>query len=373
MRGCLGGVVVGLCLLLVGPMPGAEAATVSLVPIGSFAAPTYVTAPPGDTHRVFVVERAGRVQVLDDGVRHEFLDISSLVACCDGERGLESMAFAPDYATSGLFYVFYTALSPLGQLTVAEYRRSSSDPDAADPASDRVVLGIPHDQQSNHNGGQLQFGPDGYLYVGAGDGGSGGDPAGNGQNLTSSDPPVINSVNHNPLLGKLLRIDPRSRSPYAIPPGNPFPAPAAEVFAYGLRNPWRFSFDRETGDLAIGDVGQDAFEELDEAPAPGLGLGADYGWSLFEGLHTYPRGLPAGPPFPEGFVFPVLEKSHSGDGYCSITGGYVVRDPALPELAGQYVYGDFCKPGLRAVTLTPGGAGNDHSLGLSVPGLDSFG
>src|SRR3954447_24788317 len=170
-------------LLLLGGGARAQAATPTLVPVGSFASPVYVTAPAGDTHRLFVVERAGRIQVLDDGVQHEFLDISSLVACCEGERGLESMAFAPDYATSGLFYVFYTARDPVGQLTVAEYRRSGSDSDSAAPASARVVLTVPHDQQSNHNGGQLQFGPDGDLYVGTGDGGSAGDPAVNGQNL----------------------------------------------------------------------------------------------------------------------------------------------------------------------------------------------
>jgi Calx-beta domain/Glucose / Sorbosone dehydrogenase len=191
--------------------------------------------------------------------------------------------------------------------------------------------------------------------------------------LTSSSPPVVDSVNHDPLLGKLLRIDPRSESPYAIPADNPFPVPAREVFAYGLRNPWRFSFDRVTGDLAIGDVGQGGFEELDDARAPGLGVGANYGWRVYEGLHAYPGGLPAGPPFPVGFVFPVLEKTHGGDGFCAITGGYVVRDPALPELNGQYVYGDFCKPGLRAVTLTPGGATGDRSLNLFVDGLASFG
>ena len=360
-------------LLLLGGEERARAATPTLVSVGSFEAPVYATAPAGDTQRLFVVERAGRIQVLDDGVKHEFLDISSLVACCEGERGMASMAFAPDYATSGLFYVFYTALTPRGQLTVAEYRRSSSDPDAADPASARVVLTVPHDQESTHNGGQLQFGPDGYLYIGTGDGGGTGDPAGNGQNLTSSDPPVVDAVNHDPLLGKLLRIDPRSGSPYAIPTDNPFPVPAREVFAYGLRNPWRFSFDRVTGDLAIGDVGQDAFEEVDAAPAPGLGVGANYGWDIYEGFHIYPTVALAGPPFPVGFVFPVLEKSHSGDGFCSITGGYVVRDPALPELGGQYVYGDFCNPRLRAVTLTPTGATDDHALGLSVNALASFG
>jgi glucose/arabinose dehydrogenase len=345
----------------------AWAAAPTLVPVGSFTQPMYVTAPPGDTQRVFVAERAGTIEVLDNGVEHRFLDITGLVSPLAGERGLESMAFAPDYATSGLFYVFYTAKDPLGQLTVAEYRRSASDADAADPASARIVLTIPHDQQSNHNGGQLQFGPDGMLYIGTGDGGSGGDPSGNGQDLTSRPPSVVGGVNHDPRLGKILRIDPRGGTPYAIPPGNPFPDPAREVFAYGLRNPWRFSFDRTTGDLAIGDVGQNAYEEIDFAPGPGANLG----WNRYEGLHTYPGGAPVSSA--SGFTFPVLEKSHTGDGYCAIVGGYVVRDPALPELAGQYVYGDYCDSGLRAVTLTPGGASGDHALGLSVSSLVSFG
>src|SRR5215203_5245324 len=210
----------------------AEAAPLQLVPVGTFASPTYVTAPPGDIHRVFVVERAGRIQVLHDGVKHEFLDLSELVSCCTGERGLSSVAFPLDYATSGRFYVQYTAVSPVGAVTVAEYRRSTTDADASDPDSGRLLLSIPHDRQGNHDGGQLQFGPDGLLYIGVGDGGSGGDPAENGQNLTSSSPAVVNGVNHDPRLGKLLRIDPSSGDPYAVPAGNPFPAPAREVFAY---------------------------------------------------------------------------------------------------------------------------------------------
>jgi hypothetical protein len=351
-----------------------SAAPLQLDSVGNFSSPTFVTAPRTDTHRVFVVERAGHIQVLDDGVKHQFLDLTDVVLCCDGERGLASMAFAPDYETSGRFYVQYTAQSPDGSVTIAEYRRSASDPDAADPGSGRVVLSIPHDQDTDHDGGQLQFGPDGALYSSVGDaGGSGGDPAGNGQNLTSSTPPVVNGANHHPLLGKLLRIDPRSASPYAVPAGNPFPAPAREVYAYGLRNPWRFSFDRLTGDLVVADVGQDAYEEVDFSPAPGRGLGANYGWNPYEGLHTYPGGALVTPPFPAGFTFPVLERSHDGDGVCSITGGYVVRDPALPELAGQYIYGDFCNSALRAVTLTSSGAQNDHAVGLTLARVISFG
>src|SRR4051794_1099531 len=361
-----------VCLLLA-VCGAADAAPLQLVPVGNFQAPTYVTSPSGDIHRVFVVERGGTIQVLDDGVKHAFLNLSSIVSCCEGERGLSSVAFPPDYATTGRFYVQYTAANPVGAVTVAEYTRSASDADAADPASARVLLSIPHDRQSNHDGGQLQFGPDGMLYIGVGDGGSGGDPAGNGQNLTSSSPRIINSVNHDPRLGKVLRIDPSAGSPYTTPADNPFPAPARDVFAYGLRNPWRFSFDRLTGDLVIADVGQDAYEEVNLAPAPDNGLGWNYGWSLYEGLHTYPDGALVSPPFPSGYHFPVLEHSHGGDSVCSIIGGYVVRDPNLPELAGQYIYSDFCNSALRAATLQPGGATGDHTTGLSVGSASSFG
>ncbi len=351
-----------------------SAAPLQLVPVGTFSQPIFVTAPRTDTDRLFVVERAGRIQVLDAGVKHLFLDLTGVVSCCTGERGLASMAFAPDYETSGRFYVQYTAQDPVGAVTIAEYQRSATDPDVADPSSGRIVLAIPHDRDPDHNGGQLQFGPDGALYISVGDaGGAGGDPAGNGQNLTSSTPAVVNNVNHHPLLGKILRIDPRSGSPYAVPAGNPFPAPAREVYAYGLRNPWRFSFDRLKGDLVVADVGQDAYEEVDFAAAPARGLGANFGWNLFEGLHTYPGGALVTPPFPAGYAFPALEKSHWGDSVCSITGGYVVRDPALPELAGQYVYGDFCNQALRAVSLTGSGAQNDHAIGLDLAVVAAFG
>ena len=350
-------------LVAVGATAEGASGQVGLAPVGTFNAPTYVTAPPGDTSRVFVVERGGTIRIVRDGVAlpAPFLDVGPLST--DGERGLLSIAFAPDYAASGLFYVYFTAPGT-GAITVQQRRRDATDPDRADGSFARTLVSIPHDQQSNHNGGQLQFGPDGKLYAGTGDGGSAGDPAGNGQNLTSRAPPVVNGVNHDPLLGKLLRLEPGG-GPAA---GNPFPAPAAEVWAYGLRNPWRFSFDRATGDLVIADVGQDSYEEVDVAPAAaGGGRGGNFGWSRFEGLHTFPAGTPAGPE--AGITFPVIEHSHAA-GWCSITGGYVVRDPALPELLGQYVYGDLCTGELHAAAL---GASAPRSLGLTVPRLVSFG
>ncbi len=334
-------------------VPGAaHAATVTLAKVGDFAAPVYVTAPLGDTTRVFVVEKAGTIQVLDGAVRSTFLDIASKVQSTDNERGLLSMAFAPDYLTSGLFYVYYTAKSPLGQLTIEEYRVDPANPDRADASYARPLVTIPHDQQANHNGGQLQFGPDGFLYAGTGDGGSGGDPSGNAQTTTPAPPSVVGSVNHDYRLGKLLRIDPATG--------------AASIFAYGLRNPWRFSYDRNTGDLVIGDVGQDRYEEVDFAAAPGDGAGVNYGWNTYEGLHTYPAGAPAGAA--PGTVLPVIEYPHSPA--CSITGGYVVRDVALPELAGTYLYGDNCTGTISAATL-PGGA--PRTLGFTVANVSSFG
>ena len=369
------------CALLVLAAPGAAPAAVRLAPVGTFERPTYVTAPPGDTSRVVVVEQTGRVRLLKDGAAQPgaFLDLTALSTvvspdpASSTERGLFSIAFAPDYATSGRLYAFYTAQAN-GALRVDEFRRGA-DGDRIDAATRRPVLEIPHDQRANHNGGQLQFGPDGMLYVGTGDGGGGGDPADNGQNLARTQPPVVNAVNQHPLLGKILRIDPRGGTPYAIPPGNPFGPPAAAVWALGLRNPYRFAFDRATGDLVIGDVGQNAFEEVDLAPASsptGAGRGANFGWRLYEGLHTG-AGASVGSPRPAGFAFPIIEHAHTA-GWCSITGGYVVRDPALPDLAGQYVYGDFCLGRVWAARLAPGSATDVRQLPLpAVPGLSSFG
>lgn len=338
------------------PAAGIEgaAAGVRLRTVGSFSSPTYVTAPSGDTRRLFVVERAGRIRVLLDGRKlgRPFLDISSQVRT-DGERGLLSMAFAPDYATSGRFYVYFTDRS--GDIRIQEFRRSAAGADRADRGSARNLLTIGHRSQTNHNGGQLQFGPDGHLYAGVGDGGAEGDPHGHGQSLRT-------------LLGKLVRIDPRHGRPFSTA-GNPFAGRSgarAAIWAYGLRNPYRFSFDRLTGDLVIGDVGQNAQEEVDFARA-GTGAGANYGWRVFEGDRRYSAGRAP------GAVRPRLVTRHS-DGYCSIIGGYVVRDRALPSLYGRYLYGDLCRSGLRSVLLGRSrGASGDRGVGVSVKTLVSFG
>lgn len=335
----------------------AQSGPLQLKPVGRFTAPLYVTAPPGDRRRVFVVEQAGRIRVVRDGriLARPFLDIRRLVTS-GGEQGLLGLAFAPDYRSSGRFYVYYT--DRRAQQRVVEYRRATAD--RAKAGSARLVLRMA-DPESNHNGGQLQFGPDGLLYIGTGDGGGGDDQhgtRGNAQNLASP-------------LGKILRIDPRpsGRRAYRIPSSNPFVRRAGargEIYAYGLRNPWRFSFDPATGDLTIGDVGQDAVEEIDFMPK-GTASGANFGWRPFEG-----RRRNFDEPAP-GAIPPVIEHTHD-DGWCSITGGYVVRDPGLPALAGRYVYGDFCQGRLRAATLRRGAAEGDRELGLKrVPNLSSFG
>ena len=323
--------------------------------MGRFASPVHVAAAPGDPRRLFIVERRGRVRVVRDGtkLRRPFLDISQLVLSGD-EQGLLSIAFAPDYPTSRRFYVYFS--DRRGDIRVREYRRLSASADRADRSSGRTLLRIPHRRFPNHYGGQLQFGPDGLLYIATGDGGGAGNPLRTAQRTSS-------------LLGKILRIDPRRRRrrPYAIPRTNPFRRPGArrEVYAYGLRNPWRFSFDRETGDLAIADVGQYEVEEVNFVRRGG-GRGANFGWNVFEGTRRYRRGSAP------GHDPPVLVK-RSAAGWCSIIGGYVVRDPDLPSLRGRYVYGDFCREELRSVRLRPGGADDDRGTGLRVPSLSSFG
>jgi glucose/arabinose dehydrogenase len=341
------------------PAPTARpAAGVRLVKVGSFDQPVYVTAPPGDRHRVFVVEQTGRIRVLRDGhkLATPFLDLRNQVSCCN-ERGLLSMAFAPDYATSRRFYVDYTDRN--GDTRVVEFRRSGSR-DRGVKSSARLVL-FQRQPEPNHNGGLVIFGPDNLMYVGLGDGGGGDDrhgSRGNGQNLGT-------------LLGKILRIDPRAAGgrAYTVPRDNPFVGRGGardEIYAYGLRNPWRFSFDRANGDITIGDVGQDQVEEVDFARR-GRARGVNYGWRVFEGRRRNYSGEEA-----PGAVFPVLTYSHAGGG-CSITGGYIVRDAGVRALAGQYVYGDYCFGRLRAVRVGPGRARGDHSLGLRVSQLSSFG
>jgi hypothetical protein len=334
------------------------AAAPELEPVGSFSAPTFVTSPPGDG-RLFVTERAGLVRIVgkNGAVKPApFLDISSLTTTI-GERGLLSIAFPPDYTASGLAYVFVTGVD--GSLQIREFRRSSSDPGRAEPGAGRLVLSQEHAQNGNHNGGQVQFGADGLLYAGFGDGGGSNDPDSNAQNLDT-------------LLGKLIRIDPRQTvggAPYTVPAGNPFTGSGPgrdEIWAYGLRNPYRFSFDRQTGDLWLGDVGQNTREEVDRAAA-GVG-GQNYGWRCYEG--TIPTPALATPCEPAGHVPPLFDLDQEADGVCSITGGYVVRDPGLPTLTGRYVYGDLCRPEIQSASANgdPGTA-----TGMAVNTLVSFG
>lgn len=355
MRGVRRLLALTIAMLLVPAV--AQAAPVTLAKLGDFSAPVYVTAPAGDLDRVFVVERGGTVKLVRNGAVSTFADLSARVLDDGDERGLLSIAFAPDYAKSGLFYAYYTAKGPVGAVTIEELRVDPANPDRADPSYARALLTIPHDKQKNHNGGQLQFAPDGSLLAGVGDGGGGGDATKNAQDTNTAAGPSVVTVgsftfNHDWRLGKLLKIDRTTGAP--------------SIFAYGLRNPWRFSFDRATGDLVIADVGEENYEEVDFAPAPGIGAGANYGWNTYEGRHVYPSGAPAGAA--AGTVLPVLEYGHGPA--CSITGGYVVRDLGLPELAGTYVYGDFCVGDLLGANL-PGGA--PRSLGLKVPALAGFG
>jgi glucose/arabinose dehydrogenase len=308
--------------LLALPAPAAAAADPAFVSLGGFTAPISVTAPPRDTSRVFVVERGGTIQVARNGTKlgTPFLDISSEIDTA-GERGLLSMTFAPDYASSGLFYVYMVARQPLGEIQIREYRRSAANADRADPTG-RIVFRATHNEESSHNGGQVEVGPDGYLWFATGDGGGGDDVHNHARDLASP-------------LGKVLRIDPRpgNAGSYGIPANNPF---GSAIWAYGLRNPFRFSFDRGSGDLWIGDVGQGAREEVDRATASGgLGRGGDYGWACREGTVAGPKDCTVA----ASYIPPVFDYD-SEAGAHAVTSGYVVRDPGLPTLLGRYVYAD---------------------------------
>ena len=294
-----------------------------------FSNPVYLAHAGDGTGRLFVVEQPGVLRILDSerGIGEEpFLDIRPRVRS-GGERGLLSVAFHPQYRENGRFFVNYTR-EPDGVTVVAEYR-VSGDPNRADPQSERIILTI-EQPFPNHNGGQLQFGPDGMLYLGMGDGGAAGDPLGHGQNLST-------------LLGALLRVDVDSGEPYAIPEDNPFVGRAGarpEIWAYGLRNPWRFSFDRCDGRLFLADVGQDRWEEVDL-----IRKGGNYGWNVMEGAHCFrpPVGCRT-----EGLELPIAEYDHSLG--CSITGGYVYRGTQIPGLIGRYLFGDFCSGRIWALT-----------------------
>ena len=331
---------------------------VKLVSVGKFNLPLYVTAPPKDLRRVMVVQQGGRISVVRDGksLGRPFLDISSRVTA-GGEQGLLGLAFSPDYAKSGLFYVYFTRRD--GKQEVAELRRATSD--RANAGSIRSVL-VMDDPEANHNGGQLNFGPDGLLYIGTGDGGGGGDQhgtIGNAQNLGS-------------LLGKILRINPRrsGSKAYSVPASNPFVGRAGarrEIYSYGLRNPWRFSFDRVAGDLIIGDVGQSEVEEIDFTTIA-QARGGNFGWRVREGDRPFSNETV------DGAIEPVIVRTHD-EGWCSVTGGYVVRDPALPSLRGRYLYGDFCEGKIYGARLSSSGAsGNARVAGLpQIAALSSFG
>jgi len=364
--------VIALAVAL-GLLAAASASAATLEPIGKFEEPIYLTSDPGNPNRIFVVERKGRIELLENGVASLFANLAPVVECppaaseeCSGERGLLSIAMAPDFDQTGRFYVDY-ANDVDGKLHVSEMVASG---DSSPLASLREVLTIPHPNQSNHNGGQLQFGPEGLLYVSTGDGGGSNDQEHNAQNLDS-------------LLGKILRIDPRQSGllPYTVPAGNPFPAataPADTIWSYGLRNPYRFSFDRLTGAIAIGDVGQGAREEVDYA-ARGSSAGANYGWNCREGTIKGPfsdEGCAAGESG-GAFTAPVFDYPHvdpedGGAFGCAIIGGFVARDAGLPSLYGRYVYADLCAGTMRSLDFA-NPVSSDRSENLSIAKPVSFG
>jgi len=341
-----------------------SAEALTLQPVGNFNQPTYVTSDPGNAGRLFVVERTGTIELVEGGVKHKFADLTAEVGCaaeCAGERGLLSIALSPTFDLDGRLYVDYAAESD-GTIHVEELVSKDAGHKTADPSTLRPLASIPHPDAANHNGGQLQIGPDGNLYISTGDGGGGDDEFHNAQDLSSP-------------LGKILEVDPDAG------------IPSYSVFSSGLRNPYRFSFDRETGDMVIADVGQSAREEIDFArsPAPGVVGGADanYGWNCREGFLAGPGTDPGCSTFPPGdFVEPVFDYPHTSDpdlagpDRCSIIGGYVARDPALGDLDGSYVYADLCSGAIRALKLPVEAgrrAGGDCSLGLEVDRPVSFG
>jgi glucose/arabinose dehydrogenase len=319
--------------------------------------PLYLTAPAGDA-RLFIVEKGGAIRIVKDGalLPTPFLNLAGRVTT-GGEQGLLGLAFDPAYATSGRFVVHYTDAS--GNTVVSMFRVSAGDPDQADPASETVLLTV-EQPFVNHNGGQILFGPDGMLYIGLGDGGSEGDPGGRGQSVTD-------------LLGDVLRVDVSSGTSYTVPPDNPFVGRTdarPEIWSYGLRNPWRFTFDPATGDLYVADVGAHAWEEVDVVTAAGgAGRGTNFGWNPTEGSHCY--ATPACDP--SAFTLPVVEYSH--DEGCSITGGFVYRGAAIPALQGHYFYADYCQGWVRTFRLQDGQAVEPQQWSALAPGgaIASFG
>jgi glucose/arabinose dehydrogenase len=320
--------------------------------------PVYLTAPTGDLGRLFIVEKTGSIRIVKDGtlLPDPFLDISDQVSG-GSEQGLLGLAFPPDYASTGRFVVHYTDNAGDTRLSLFQ---ASTNPDVADPTSEQVIL-TAEQPATNHNGGQIAFGPDGFLYLGLGDGGGSNDPEGRGQDLSE-------------LLGSILRVDVQSGTSYTVPSDNPFvgqqPAIRPEVWSYGLRNPWRFSFDRANGDLYIADVGQGTLEEIDVAPAAtGGGKGVNYGWSIMEGDQC----LGGGQCDQTGLALPTFQYTHAEG--CSVIGGYVYRGSALPALQGQYFYGDHCQRWVHSFRFADGTTSERTSWPALGPAtlLTSFG
>jgi glucose/arabinose dehydrogenase len=337
-------------------VPTSSLALEAVVEEGLFH-PTYVAAPPDGSERLFVLEQSGRIRIVQSTtlVDQPFLDISAKVLSAGSEQGLLGLAFHPDYRTNGRYFVNYTRL-PDGATVIAEYHASSDASRSSD--TERVLLTIPQPYR-NHKGGMVEFGPDGLLYIGMGDGGSGGDPQNRAQNLYD-------------LLGKMLRIDVDHGDPYAIPDTNPFAKDNGrpEIYASGFRNPWRFSFDRDTADLWAADVGQNDWEEIDV-----VRLGGNYGWRIMEGMHCF---SPKAGCHSDGLILPIAEYPTRSP-RCSIIGGYVYRGKRMPSMKGIYVYGDFCsgeifgfKDGHASTLLTSGlritSFGQDESGELYVAG-----
>ena len=339
------------------PPPPPPTSGLGLADIGRFSFPVLVTSPPGDNARIFVVEKAGTIRIVKQGttLAAPFLDVQAKVST-GSEQGLLGLAFHPGYSTNGLFVINYT--DQAGNTKVSLYRASTTDPDRADPATEQVVLSV--DQPfSNHNGGMVAFGPDGHLYIGMGDGGSGGDPQGNGQKRST-------------LLGKIVRLAISASRQVSVPSDNPFVGQSGtrpEIWSLGVRNPWRFSFDRTTGDLFIGDVGQGDREEIDAVTLT-ASKGANFGWNTMEGKACFG----ASSCNQQGLVLPVLDYTHA-NGACSVTGGYVYRGTAITGLAGTYFYADYCRGWVRSFRLANGAITEEREWSDLAPNgqITSFG
>ncbi len=336
--------------------PGLTLKLDPFIPSGFASAPVFLAQPLNDT-RIFVVEQAGMIRVIRDGtlLATPFLDISTRVLS-GGERGLLSVAFHLQYATNHFFYVYFTS-QPTGDIRIERFT-TTADPEVADPATSTLIITVAHPpSQSNHNGGLVAFGLDGMLYTGLGDGGGGGDPYHTGQDPDS-------------LLGSLLRLDVNHGTPYSIPPGNPYiglGTNRGEIWAKGLRNPWRFAFDAPTGLLYIADVGQNAHEEVDVAPASAPGV--NYGWSVMEGLSCYNALVCTR----SGFALPVIDYDTHVNSTCAVTGGYVYRGNAIPAIRGHYFYSDYCAGFLRSFRYANGVAVDRKDWALTMSAVASFG